>query len=179
MGRPGEAGATSRRHQVTTGIAAEPYSGGTMTIADNAGVGIGLAVFFIVWFVVAIGSLVMLIVALIDIVKRPEWQWKLAGQEKVLWLLLVILVNFLAIPSLIYWFNIRKKLKVVEVAGANGRYGAGHMTFGGWEPVPVPFPDPVMAPAGWYPDASGQARLRWWDGAHWTGHTSEGSPPST
>ena len=149
-----------------------------MTIADNAGVGIGLAVFFIVWFVVAIGSLVMLIVALIDIVKRPEWQWKLAGQEKVLWLLLVILVNFLAIPSLIYWFNIRRKLKVVEVAAAHGHYGPGHMTFGGWEPVPVPLPDPAMAPAGWYPDASGQARLRWWDGAHWTGQTSEGSPPS-
>jgi len=149
-----------------------------MTIADSTGVGIGIAVFFILWVVIGIGSLVMLIVALIDIVKRPEWQWKLAGQEKVLWLLLVILVNFLAIPSLIYWFNIRKNLKVVEVAAANGHYGTGHMTFGGWEPIPLPLPNPAMAPAGWYPDASGQARLRWWDGFQWTGHTSEGSPPS-
>jgi hypothetical protein len=96
----------------------------------------------------------------------------------VLWLLLVILVNFLANPSLIYWFNIRKKLKVVAVAAANGHYGTGHMTFGGWEPIPLPLPNPAMAPAGWYPDASGQARLRWWDGAQWTGHMSEGSPPS-
>jgi hypothetical protein len=101
-----------------------------MTIADSTGVGIGIAVFFILWVVIGIGSLVMLIVALIDIVKRPEWQWKLAGQEKVLWLLLVILVNFHAIPSLIYWFNIGRKLKVVEVAAANGHYGPGHMTFG-------------------------------------------------
>ena len=146
-----------------------------MIIADNAGVGIGIAIFFIVWAVIAIGSLVLLVVALVDIVKRPEWQWKLAGQEKILWLLLVILVNFLAIPSLIYWFNIRKKLQAVEVAAANGQYGPGHMTYGGWEPLPVP----AMAPPGWYPDNSGQAPFRWWDGRQWTEHTtSAGSPPS-
>ncbi|HZQ57974.1 MAG TPA: DUF2510 domain-containing protein [Acidimicrobiales bacterium] len=27
-------------------------------------------------------------------------------------------------------------------------------------------------PAGWYPDPSGQARVRWWDGARWTEHSS-------
>jgi hypothetical protein len=66
-----------------------------------------------------------LIIALIDIAKRPDWQWKIAGQEKILWFLLVILVNFLAIPSLIYWFNIRKKLIAVERAAAAGQFGAG------------------------------------------------------
>ncbi len=149
-----------------------------MTIADNSGVGIGLAVFFVFWVVVVIGSLVMLIVALVDIVKRPEWQWKLAGQEKILWLLLVILVNFLAIPSLIYWFNIRKKLQAVEEGAAKGQFGPGHMTYAGWEPLPVPPPSPAMAPAGWYPDTGGQAPFRWWDGAQWTEHTSTGAPPS-
>ena len=146
-----------------------------MTIADDAGAGIGFfAIFFIIWFAIAIGSLVLMIVALVDIARRPDWQWKLAGQEKILWLLLVILVNLLAIPSLIYWFNIRKKLQAVEAAAANGQYGPGHMTYAGWEPCPTP----AMAPAGWYPDAAGQARLRWWDGAQWTNHTSDGGPPS-
>lgn len=156
-----------------------PYSVATMTIADDAGAGIGFfAIFFIVWFVIAIGSLVLMIVALVDIARRPDWQWKLAGQEKILWLLLVILVNLLAIPSLIYWFSIRKKLQAVEAAAANGQYGPGHMTYAGWEPFPTAVPIPATAPAGWYPDAAGQARLRWWDGARWTNHTSDGSPPS-
>src|ERR1700722_4510681 len=145
-----------------------------MTIADDAGVGIGFALIVIVWFAVVIGSLVMLIVALVDIVRRPDWQWKLAGQEKILWLLLVILVNFLAIPSLIYWFSIRKKLQAVEEATAKGLYGPGHMTYAGWEPAP----GPAVAPAGWYADTSGQAAFRWWDGASWTEHTSAGSPSS-
>jgi hypothetical protein len=155
-----------------------PYPVATVTTIDNTGVGIGIAVFFIAWLVIGVGSLVMLIVALVDIVKRPDWQWKLAGQEKILWLLLVILVNFLAIPSLIYWFNIRKQLKQVEAAAADGRYGPGHMTYGGWEPFPAPLPNPTIAPAGWYHDASGEAQFRWWDGTQWTAHTSAGSPPS-
>ena len=102
-----------------------------MPVADNAGLGIGLGIFFIVWGVIAVGSLVFFVVALVDIVKRPDWQWKMAGQEKILWLLLVILINFLAIPSLIYWFNIRKKLQAVEEAAAKGLYGPGHMTYAG------------------------------------------------
>jgi hypothetical protein len=139
---------------------------------SNAGIGALLVILFVLWFVIVIGSLVMMIVALVDIVKRPEWQWKLSRQEKVLWLLLVILVNFLAIPSLIYWFNIRKKLKVVEESAANGLYGQGHMTYAGWEPVPVPIPHSGAAPPGWYPDPGGQWPFRWWDGAGWTEHTS-------
>jgi hypothetical protein len=30
----------------------------------------------------------------------------------------------------------------------------------------------ATTPPGWYPDPSGQARLRWWDGARWTEHSA-------
>lgn len=146
----------------------------TVTNSDLGGAGI--AALIIAWFVVWGGSLVMLVVALVDIVRRPEWQWKLAGQEKVLWLLLVILVNILAIPSLIYWFSIRKKLVAVEQAAAAGQFGPGQMTYAGWAPVP-PNPYPGMVPPGWHPDPSGQQQWRWWDGTQWTDHTWSDPPP--
>ncbi len=136
---------------------------------NSSGVfGAGIFVLFALYFVVVIGSLVMLIIALVDIVRRPEWQWRLAGQEKVLWILLVILVNLFAIPSLIYWFNIRKKLIAVELAASAGQYGPMRMSYGGWEPAPA------VSPPGWHPDPSGQHRWRWWDGSSWSSHTSEG-----
>ena len=146
----------------------------TVTNSDLGGAGI--AALIIAWFVVWGGSLVMLVVALVDIARRPEWQWKLAGQEKVLWLLLVILVNILAIPSLIYWFSIRKKLVAVEQAAAAGQFGPGQMTYAGWAPVP-PNPSPGMVPPGWHPDPSGQQQWRWWDGTRWTDHTWSDPPP--
>lgn len=31
----------------------------------------------------------------------------------------------------------------------------------------------MSAPAGWHPDPSGAAGLRWWDGAAWTEHTQQ------
>ena len=82
-----------------------------MPVADNTGPGIGLASLHL--------SSSHRIVGLVY--PRPRRHREttglavaLAGHEKTLWLLLVILINFLAIPSLIYWFNIRKKLQAVE-----------------------------------------------------------------
>jgi len=143
------------------------------TVYSSSAFGAGLVVLFVVYGLVILGSLAMFVVALVDIIKRPDWQWKLAGQEKVLWILLVLLVNFLAIPSLIYWFNIRKKLIAVERAAAFGQFGPGHVTYSGWEPTPPPMPPP-----GWHPDPTRQYRFRWWDGTRWSEHTwNEGAPP--
>jgi len=145
--------------------------------AGAAAAGIGFALLIVVYFVVIIGSLVMTIIAVVDMAKRPDWQWKIAGQEKVLWILLVILVNPLAILSLVYWFNIRRKLVAVEQAAAAGQFGPGYMTFGGWVPGPVMVPVvPSVAPPGWQPDPSGLHPLRWWDGLQWTEQTWDGTP---
>lgn len=37
----------------------------------------------------------------------------------------------------------------------------------------LPTPTPQLPPADWYPDPHGIARLRYWDGQQWTGHTAE------
>ena len=137
--------------------------------------GPGFVLIVVLYFVAILGSLAMMIVALVDIVRRPDWQWRLAGQEKVLWVLLVILINILAIPSLIYWFKIRKKLIAVEQAAAAGQLGPGFMTYAGWQPTaPYGWAVPGVAPPGWHADPSGQSQLRWWDGTRWSDHTSDG-----
>lgn len=148
-------------------------------MAENAALPVGIVVVFVVFLLVGIGSLVMFVLALVDMVKRPDWEWKLAGQEKILWILLVVLVNFLAIPALIYWFSVRKKLIAVREAAEQGAYGPGHMTYAGWEPNLVPIAYAGAAPAGWYPDATAPGLFRWWDGARWSEHTwSAPSPPA-
>lgn len=40
------------------------------------------------------------------------------------------------------------------------------------QPAAAPSPAAASPPANWYPDPSGQARLRYWDGARWTEHTA-------
>ena len=39
--------------------------------------------------------------------------------------------------------------------------------------VNEPPPAPMGPPPGWYGDPTRHARLRWWDGYNWTGHTSQ------
>jgi hypothetical protein len=43
-------------------------------MAQNAAFPARVIVFFVLFFVVAIGSFLMFIVALVDMVKRPDWQ---------------------------------------------------------------------------------------------------------
>ena len=152
---------------------------GGIATGDISGPGTALlVVLIIVYAVVILGSLAMMVVAIVDIARRPDWQWKIAGQEKILWLLLVILVNFLAIPSLIYWFKIRPKMEGVADAASRGAYGPGHTTYAGWVPGPAPVPVQAMVPAGWHPDPGGQPQFRWWDGGRWTDQTWSQTPTS-
>ncbi len=134
----------------------------------SAAGGVAIVIFFVAMFALWVGLLVLWILAIVDIARRPDWQFKVAGQEKLLWLLLTIFISFVAV---IYWFAIRKKLIAVEQAAATGALGPGYVTWAGWQPgVEAPWSAP-----GWYADPSGQGQFRYWDGSRWTEHVS---PPA-
>jgi hypothetical protein len=61
---------------------------------------------------------------------------------------------------------------LVVAAARGGRTPAYAVPGAAFTPAPgadfTPAPGAAFTPAGWYPDPSGQARLRWWDGARWT-----------
>lgn len=43
----------------------------------------------------SLGGLVLLLVALIDLVKRPAQQWSASGHSQIVWALIVVFVGFL------------------------------------------------------------------------------------
>ena len=114
--------------------------------AGAAGVGLFL-LWFVFIFVFAIGSLVFWIIALVDVVKIPDYQFRAAGTDKTVWVLVVALAQ--GIGGLVWWFAQRRKVRA----------------FDGLRPPPPP---------GWYPGPSGRG-VEWWDGGRWTGYRPPGT----
>ena len=130
-----------------------------------AGAGFGL--FFTLIMAVSVGGLAFWVVALVDCIRRPEIVYRVAGTEKVTWVLIVALAGW--IGGLIYWFS--------------QRASAGDRTHGGRRLRPTyvaPHPGyasgPPVTPPGWYPDPQGPG-LRWWDGQRWTEHVADRRGP--
>ena len=133
----------------------------------TAGAGFGL--FFVFMMLLGLGGLVFWIIALVDCIRRPEDVYRVAGSEKVTWVLIVALAGW--IGGLIYWFSQRGRLVEIERSGAAAfapTYVAPHPGHAG---APM-----YVAPPGWYPDPQGGG-LRWWDGRQWTHHVSDRPEP--
>ena len=127
---------------------------------STAGAGVGL-IFFFLFMAVGIGGLVFWVIALVDCVRKDEMVYRVAGTEKVTWVLIVALAGW--IGGLIYWFSQRARLQDIERSGVARAY---------MSPYPGYAPGPPSPPPGWYPDPQGGG-LRWWDGQRWTEHVAD------
>jgi hypothetical protein len=103
-------------------------------------------------------SLVVTIVALVDVLARRDWVWQQAGESRALWLALLIIGLPLCliglISGMIYLFTVRPRLDAVQqVQGATGPYlgqpgsplyppGSTPPVGPQWAPPPPPPPPP-------------------------------------
>lgn len=83
--------------------------------------------FFLGTVVLAVLGTVLWVVALVDLLRRPSWQWVAAGQNQVVWALVVVLGQL--IGAIVYWLVARPSLRRVQGMPPPPP---------GWPPAPVP-----------------------------------------
>jgi hypothetical protein len=107
--------------------------------------------FFLVVFGASIAGMVYWVIALVEIARIPDQQFRAAGSDKTTWVLVVGLTQI--VGALVWHFTVR-----ANVVAAAGR-------------IPAP-------PPGWYPSPDNGV-FRWWDGGRWTEASHVPPPPSS
>src|SRR5436309_8823447 len=132
---------------------------------------IGVVLFFLLFFAAMIAALVFWIMKIVEVAQIPEPQYRAAGTDKTVWVLVVVLVGW--VGALIWHFAKRddvlraRGLVPPPAYGAALGWGPGPAPGWGQPPAPGYRPRP-SAPAGWYPEP-GTGWFAYWDGYHWTG----------
>jgi hypothetical protein len=88
-----------------------------------------------------LASLIFAIFVIVDMANRPGWQWRAAGSNKVLWMVLeiVLLIGLLSvIVGIIYLAVVRPRLQAVARQGGGGPWGAGPGQAPPWAGRPYP-----------------------------------------
>lgn len=125
------------------------------------------------WFYVVgllgLASLVPVVWAIVDVTRRPPWQFSMG--RKLLWALALgvgwlIVWPFALVASLVYLTSVRRRFADPRLGGS----GPAGPYAGGAPPTQPPPPQAPLPPAAWYPDPAGGGGERWWDGRGWTDH---------
>lgn len=117
-----------------------------------------MGIFELIVIAIVLGAFGTFAWSLVDMLGRPAHQWKAVGQDRTLWLLVIL---FVGLPgSIAYLAAIRPKLVRAALAPMNA------------------YPMLATAPPGWYPDPQGSGMMRWFDGMQWTqSYAPPGSVP--
>lgn len=117
-----------------------------------------MGIFELIIIAIVLGAFGTFAWSLVDMLGRPAHQWKAVGQDRTLWLLVIL---FVGLPgSIAYLAAIRPKLVRAALAPMNAH------------------PMLAAAPPGWYPDPQGSGMMRWFDGMMWTqSYAPPGSVP--
>jgi hypothetical protein len=105
--------------------------------------------FLLVFFAAMIAGVVFWIMKIVEVAGIPEPQYRAAGTDKTVWVLVVVLVGWLG--ALIWQFA--KRDEVLRAGGLVPLGGA---------------PGPIGQPPGWYPEF-GTGWFAYWDGYRWSG----------
>lgn len=130
--------------------------------------------------VIGLVSLVFAIFVIVDMARRPGWQWAQARSNKALWLTLEILCLVLLglvsiVVGILYFSIVRPRLVAVERQGLGPWQGpAGWPPAGGW-PGPPGYPGQAPPPGGTWPPVPGDASA-WQPGARPPGAYPPPSP---
>ena len=111
-----------------------------LTYTEN-NAGSDAAGFFFFVFLIYAAIVVYWIWSIVDVVKRPDNEWRAAGQSKVLWLVLIILLGILG--SVIYHVLIRRSLRNAANtvrATPSGMYASSGQQVSGYPSQPYPGP---------------------------------------
>jgi hypothetical protein len=109
--------------------------------------------------------------AVVDVVRRPRWQF--SPGRKVLWAATLLGGWMLGVwpltlaTSIVYLAVLRRHLPARALPAEGLSPASSPMP--GSDPAEPARPAAPLAPAGWYPDPGGPGE-RWWDGVGWSPH---------
>jgi hypothetical protein len=129
-----------------------------------------------VYGVLALVALVPIVWAMVDVLRRPAWQFPVA--RKVVWVVMLLAGWVLVFPvaaasAVLYLVVLRRRMVTVgsPSPAPSPSHAATAVALPAAAVVPaqsVVAPSVPLPPFGWYPDPAGSAMQRWWDGRGWT-----------